>query len=91
MIRRFWYRFWRAYHSLAADVLASQITMAQARILHHRRRQSVQGLRAIAAERHTARRVPRGTNHADAADARPRVAAAGAGDGVGLETASGQD
>ena len=29
--------------------------------------------------------------HADAADARPRMAAAGAGDGVGLEAPAGQD
>ena len=59
MIRRLYHRFWRAYHNLAADLLVAQIEMAQARILHHRRRQSVHGLFAIAAEGHTARRVPR--------------------------------
>ena len=59
MTGRLYHRFWCAYHNLAADLLVAQIEMAQARILHHRHRQSVHGLRGIAAEGHTARRVPR--------------------------------
>lgn len=59
MIRRFWHRFWRAYHSASAELLVWRIDMAQDCILYHRRRQSVHGLREIAAQGHTARRVPR--------------------------------